>query len=126
MQALCLLRASVQICMMFTPPSPAHDMTVHALLVAMIQRAVGKGEAHALPSMDELLLRFDAMASVRKLGEGTFGEAYGTGRLVFKVLPLAGQRLVNGEVQKTPEEILAEAAITLALSRLRERGVDRC
>ena len=73
--------------------------------------------------MDELLLRFDSMHSVRKLGEGTFGEAFGTTNgVVFKVLPLEGDRLVNGEVQKTAGEILAEAAITLALSRLRQAG----
>lgn len=72
--------------------------------------------------MDDLLLRFDSLQHVRKLGEGTFGEAFGTGKVVFKVIPLAGARLVNGEVQKTAEEILAEAAITLELSRMRDPG----
>ena len=81
-----------------------------------------QGEADSLPTMDELLLRYDGLARVRKLGEGTFGEAFGTGARVFKVIPLAGDRLVNGEAQKSPEEILAEAAITLALSHLRDSG----
>ena len=82
-----------------------------------------QAEAASLPTMDKLLLRFDGMQSVRKLGEGTFGEAFGTANgVVFKVLPLEGDRLVNGEVQKTAGEILAEAAITLALSQLRQAG----
>ena len=41
-------------------------------------------------------------------------------QVVFKIVPLEGDLLVNGETQKCSEEILAEVAIALTLSRLRE------
>ena len=41
-------------------------------------------------------------------------------QVVFKIVPLEGAVLVNGEVQKRSEEILAEVAIALTLSRLRD------
>lgn len=41
-------------------------------------------------------------------------------QVVFKIVPLEGSLLVNGEVQKRSEEILAEVAIALTLSRLRD------
>lgn len=41
-------------------------------------------------------------------------------QVVFKIVPLEGNLLVNGETQKRSEEILAEVAIALTLSRLRE------
>ena len=41
-------------------------------------------------------------------------------QFVFKIVPLEGSLLVNGETQKRSEEILAEVAIALTLSRLRE------
>lgn len=41
-------------------------------------------------------------------------------QVVFKIVPLEGDLLVNGETQKRSEEILAEVAIALTLSRLRE------
>lgn len=40
-------------------------------------------------------------------------------QLVFKIVPLEGDLPVNGETQKRSEEILAEVAIALTLSRLR-------
>ena len=40
-------------------------------------------------------------------------------QVVFKIVPLEGDLLVNGEIQKRSEEILAEVAIALTLSRLR-------
>ena len=41
-------------------------------------------------------------------------------QVVFKIVPLEGSLLVNGEVQKRSQEILAEVAIALTLSRLRD------
>lgn len=41
-------------------------------------------------------------------------------QVVFKIVPLEGALLVNGEVQKRSQEILAEVAIALTLSRLRD------
>lgn len=119
-------------------------------------------EVEALPSMDELLGQHVDLQKVRKIGEGTFGEAYkvrsalGTanavtmawqymdvilpsqegsaasetcgnlemapmqgGKVVFKIVPMEGATLVNGEPQKVAEEILAETEITLTLSQMR-------
>ncbi len=38
-----------------------------------------------LPSMEALLGRHVDLTSVRKIGEGTFGEAFAAGNLVLKV-----------------------------------------
>lgn len=70
--------------------------------------------------MDELLGRHVDLSKVKKIGEGTFGEAFKAGNLVLKIVPMEGSLLVNGEAQKRAEEILAEVAITLTLSGLRE------
>lgn len=74
--------------------------------------------------MEALLGQFASLEHVRKLGEGTFGEAFKADQAVFKIVPLEGSLLVNGEVQKRAEEILAEVAIALTLSRLREPSGD--
>lgn len=74
----------------------------------------------ALPSMEALIGQFASLKHIRKIGEGTFGEAFKADQAVFKIVPLEGSLLVNGEVQKRSEEILAEVAIALTLSRLRE------
>ncbi|KAL0051746.1 hypothetical protein WJX82_001400 [Trebouxia sp. C0006] len=73
-----------------------------------------------LPSMEELIGQFASLAHIKKIGEGTFGEAFKADQVVFKIVPLEGDLLVNGETQKRSEEILAEVAIALTLSRLRE------
>lgn len=74
--------------------------------------------------MDELLGRHVDLSKVKKIGEGTFGEAFKAGNLVLKIVPMEGTLLVNGEAQKRAEEILAEVAITLTLSGLRESNND--
>ena len=71
--------------------------------------------------MEALLGEHIDLAQVRKIGEGTFGEAFRGGDIVFKIVPLDGATLVNGEVQKRADEILAEVAISLTLSQLRGR-----
>lgn len=75
-----------------------------------------------LPSMDTLLSQHVDLAQVRKIGEGTFGEAYISGNVVLKIVPMEGSVLVNGEPQKKADEILAEVSITLTLSNLREEN----
>ena len=40
------------------------------------------------------------IGSVKKLGEGTYGEAYRAGTTVCKVVPFDGDLIVNGETQK--------------------------
>lgn len=146
-------------------------------------------DAERLPSMEQLLGQHVDLSRVQKIGEGTFGEAFKAGGVVFKIVPMEGQLLVskgvpggsncgagaaerkhgpvhaginpgpagsfcfgwalpvpvpwlacngrqsaspvllpqvNGEVQKRAEEIVAEAAITLTLSRLRGPTGGQC
>lgn len=56
-------------------------------LEALLEQCGQGGQAAALPSMDELLGRHVDLAAVRKIGEGTFGEAFkARARRAFKGL----------------------------------------
>ena len=46
--------------------------------------------------MDALLGQHVDLGRVRKIGEGTFGEAFKAGRVVFKIVPMEGSVLVSG------------------------------
>lgn len=72
--------------------------------------------------MEALLGRHVKLEGARKLGEGTYGEAFKAGGIVFKIVPLEGSCLVNGFAQTQSFQILAEASISLALSGLRPQG----
>lgn len=62
---------------------------------------------------------------VKKIGEGTYGEAYrGEDGVVMKIVPMGGDALVNGEVQMGPNEIRSETAILKCLTTLREGEHD--
>ena len=52
-------------------------------------------DAEALPSMDELLGQHVRLKAVKKIGEGTFGEAFKGGDVVFKIVPMEGDLLVR-------------------------------
>lgn len=80
------------------------------------------GEADRLPSMESLLGRHVKLEGAKKLGEGTYGEAFKAGGIVFKIVPIDGACLVNGFAQTQAIQILAEASISLALSGLRQMG----
>lgn len=69
--------------------------------------------------MEALLGQHVDLDQVRKIGEGTFGEAFKGGTMVFKIVPLEGATPVNGEAQKRAGDILGEVAIALTLSQLR-------
>ena len=43
---------------------------------------------------------FSDMKEILKLGEGTYGEAFKGNNVVFKIVPMDGDFLVNGETQK--------------------------
>jgi hypothetical protein len=62
---------------------------------------------------------------VRKIGEGTFGEAFkcAAAGVVIKVVPVGGDFLFNGAVPKECDSMRAEANISLLINRLRE-GLD--
>ncbi|XP_078073712.1 uncharacterized protein haspin isoform X2 [Mustelus asterias] len=60
-----------------------------------------------------------------KIGEGVFGEVFQTTNddgkyVVFKIIPIEGEKPVNGEPQKKFEEILPEIIISKELSQLSE------
>ncbi|KAG6542875.1 hypothetical protein Mapa_015779 [Marchantia paleacea] len=73
-------------------------------------------------SLREAISNFCDISDVVKLGEGTFGEAFKGDGCVFKIVPMDGEILVNGEVQKTSAEIYSEVLLTNTLTRL--RGVE--
>lgn len=74
---------------------------------------------------------FSVLAKCRKIGEGVFGEVFmnedATTDLsyILKVIPIEGQKEVNGAVQKRFDEILQEVIISQELSSLRH-GSENC
>ena len=58
--------------------------------VFLIVRGTVQTDEAALPSMEELLGEHVDLGQVRKIGEGTFGEAFRGGRAVFKIVPMDG------------------------------------
>ncbi|KAL6772007.1 hypothetical protein ACKKBG_A28625 [Auxenochlorella protothecoides x Auxenochlorella symbiontica] len=102
------------------------------LTLASEGRAAGEGEAAktgldlllefcgqtTVPSMEELLGQHVDLSTVRKIGEGTFGEAFKASGQVLKIVPMEGDIRVNGELQKRADDMLGEVAITKTLSAL--------
>ncbi|WVZ66833.1 hypothetical protein U9M48_016000 [Paspalum notatum var. saurae] len=74
-------------------------------------------------TLAEVFSAYCELGSIKKLGEGTYGEAYRAGRTVCKVVPFDGDLLVNGETQKRSEEILGEVLLSLTLNNLRSNRV---
>ena len=70
--------------------------------------------------MDNLICQHVDLKRIKKIGEGTFGEAYKGNNVVLKIVPMDGATLVNGEIQKRAEEIYAEASVALTLNLLRD------
>lgn len=54
-----------------------------------------QGCGSTLPSMEGLLGDHVDISNVRKIGEGTFGEAFKIGNVVFKIVPMEGEALVS-------------------------------
>ena len=52
-------------------------------------------DVEALPSMEQMLGQHVKLRSVKKIGEGTFGEAFMGGDVVFKIVPMEGDMLVS-------------------------------
>eukprot|EP00798_Chlamydomonas_sp_ICE-L_P014639 gene14639-20675_t len=80
-----------------------------------------------IPSMDELIGGQAELKKIIKIGEGTYGEAFkyaGPLSIVFKIIPIEGEQLVNEAVQKKAGEMAAEVAISLTLSALNHKGPD--
>ena len=96
---------------------PADATPMQALLHLCGQQ---EGE---LPSLDEFVVdRASDGSRVVKIGEGTFGEAFKAAEYVYKIMPIEGELIVNGEQQKMAEEVLSEGRIAHELSGLRHGG----
>ena len=91
--------------------------------LAALLRACGQSEGDV--SSMASLVRTHVKRGVKKIGEGTYGEAYrGEDGVVMKIVPMGGEALVNGEVQMGPNEIRSETSILKALTKLREHAED--
>ncbi|OVA16664.1 Protein kinase domain [Macleaya cordata] len=67
----------------------------------------------------ELFSQYCDPGSIVKIGEGTFGEAFKAGATVCKIVPIDGDLLVNGEVQKRSSELLEEVLLSWTLNSLK-------
>uniref|UniRef100_A0A182JNF0 non-specific serine/threonine protein kinase n=1 Tax=Anopheles christyi TaxID=43041 RepID=A0A182JNF0_9DIPT len=127
-------------------PSEAHDVSVHQFIAPLTWKTVAD-QRYLCPkrSKDEIMARCgqqqpisfeQALANMeatveRKIGEGVYGEVFlctkpNGMRSVVKLIPIEGSRLINGEKQKTYEEILSEIIISSELSNLRQQNVQFC
>lgn len=84
------------------------------------------GQSEPLPFDD--IYSDNRLANCRKIGEGVYGEVFmnktPSGEpIVLKIIPIEGDLLVNGEVQKKYDEILSEIVIAMELSNLK-KGKD--
>ncbi|KAJ0980008.1 hypothetical protein J5N97_015482 [Dioscorea zingiberensis] len=71
--------------------------------------------------LSEVFNTYCDSSSIVKIGEGTYGEAFKAGDAVCKIVPIDGDLLVNGEVQKKSEEVLEEVLLSLTLNNLKPR-----
>ncbi|KAL9916199.1 putative serine/threonine-protein kinase haspin homolog isoform X1 [Glossina fuscipes] len=65
------------------------------------------------------------LAKCQKIGDGAFGEVFlytsagnNADAIVMKIIPIEGKEVINGEIQKTIEQILPEVIIAKELSAL--------
>lgn len=77
-------------------------------------------DTDSIPDMESFLSSEFNLDQVKKIGEGTFGEAFKVDNLVLKIVPIDGEVLVNGEKQKCSEELYAEVVIHNCLQKLRD------
>ena len=87
--------------------------------LARLLRECGQSECDVLPMREAT--RGWTKDGVRKIGEGTYGEAFKGDGVVLKIVPMGGERLVNGEPQMGPGQIRAEAVVAKRLAQLRPR-----
>jgi len=83
--------------------------------------------AEILPFCD--LFSQDTLLATKKVGEGSYGEVFmlppsdgEDGYPVLKLVPVDGDARVNGDAQTLLEDMLAEVAVSTALSRVSQSG----
>ena len=69
-------------------------------------------DTKALPSMDELLGQHVRLKAVKKIGEGTFGEAFKSGDVVFKIVPMEGGSAGESFIERTTLKIVLQTWAT--------------
>ncbi|XP_078443477.1 protein kinase superfamily protein isoform X2 [Wolffia australiana] len=72
-------------------------------------------------TLPEVISQYCNPDSLIKIGEGTYGEAFRAGSAVCKIVPIDGDQLVNGEIQKKSEEVIEEVLLSMTLNDLREK-----
>ncbi|WIA16133.1 hypothetical protein OEZ85_012851 [Tetradesmus obliquus] len=88
----------------------------------MLQACGQSVQLQDIPSMKDFMAAVTDTKEVVKLGEGTYGEAFKSGSVVFKLVPMEGDNLTNGWPQKGAADLLGEAVIAIALSGLGEEA----
>lgn len=79
----------------------------------------------SIPSkLSEVFSQYCDLSNIVKIGEGTYGEAFKAGATVCKIVPIDGDLLVNGEVQKRSVELLEEVLLCWTLGTLRSQESD--
>ncbi|GBG88326.1 hypothetical protein CBR_g46893 [Chara braunii] len=94
------------------------DDSVSSLSLSL-QVLLGECRQRKLVCLMDAVKEFAGDNAVRKIGEGTYGEAFATNGLVFKVVPIGGDFCVNGEPQKSEEEAFSEVMLSNSISSLR-------
>ena len=96
------------------------EEAAHGPVDALLTVCGQAGEAGSLPTLGMFLEEAGVeLSRAVKIGEGTYGEAFKYGDRVFKIVPIEGDQLVNGEVQMRAGETIPEVLIGGELSRLR-------
>ena len=81
-------------------------------------------ESSELPDMDTLLQRYVDLKEIKKIGEGTFGEAFKAGKTVLKIVPMEGSTLVR-RLKLSSLHVLTVTRIEPLLSCFRSTGSPR-
>jgi hypothetical protein len=71
-----------------------------------------------IPAFADIFADLSNASTVRKIGEGTFKEAFAVDGAVLSVTPIDGDFPVNDEPQKRASELLGEVEVHLQLSNL--------
>eukprot|EP00116_Pleurobrachia_bachei_P002857 sb/3463119/ len=74
--------------------------------------------------VDSLMKLVEHESSIRKIGEGTFGEVFMGERVVYKIIPVGGDTIINEVDQTTYENAFQEIVVSRQLSDLASDKVE--